>query len=256
MEELSKEAPETTWVSVGDREADIFELFELANKSRTHLLCRSIQNRITDEEEKLWDGIKNETPMGQVVLKAPKSKSKQAREVQLEIRVRPVRLKKPGTRKQFTKLYAILVTDLNAPKGEEPLNWHLLTTLEVSNFKDACEKVEWYAKRWGVEVFHRILKSGCKVEARQLANADKITKCLAIDLVVAWRIFYLTIVGRVLPDVGCDLFLEEAEWKTLLHYKYHSVQIPDKAPTLGEAISIIASTGGFVSGKKKYLGQK
>jgi len=257
VEKLSKEASETTWVSVGDREADIYELFELANKSQTHLLCRSIQNRITDEEEKLWDGIQNEAPMGQIALKVPKNKNRQARDVQLEIRVRPVRLKKPGTRKKrFTKLYAILVTDLNAPKEEKPLSWHLLTTLEILNFKDACEKVEWYAKRWGVEVFHRILKSGCKVEARQLGSADKIKRCLAIDLVVAWRIFYLTILGRVLPDAGCDHFLEEAEWKTLMHYKYHSAQIPDKAPTLGEAILIIASIGGFVSGKKKHLEQK
>jgi hypothetical protein len=251
VEELSKGAPETTWVSVGDREADIFELFELANKTQTHLLCRSVQNRITGEEEKLWDGIKNKTPMGQITLQLPKSKKRQAREAQLELRVQSVMLKKPRTRKKFTKLCAILVTDLNNPKGEQPLDWHLLTTLEVTNFSEAVEKVEWYTKRWGIEVFHRILKSGCQVEKRQLASADKIKRCLSIDLVIAWRIFYLTMLGRETPDVGCDLFLEEAEWKTLMHYKYRSEQIPDKPPTLGEAISIIASIGGFVPDKKK-----
>ena len=253
VEELSKGAPETIWVSVGDREADIFELFELANKTQTHLLCRSIQNRITDEEEKLWDGIKNQTPLGQITLQLPKSKKRQAREAQLELRVQSVMLKKPRTQKQFTKLCAILVTDLNNPKGEQPLDWHLLTTLKVTNFSEAIEKVEWYTKRWGIEVFHRILKSGCQVEKRQLASAGKIRRCLSIDLVIAWRIFYLTMLGRETPEVGCDLFLEEAEWKTLMHYKYRSKQIPDKPPTLGEAISIIASIGGFVAGKKKNL---
>jgi hypothetical protein len=256
VESLSKGAPETMWVSVGDREADIFELFELANKNQTHLLCRSIQNRITDEEEKLWDGIRNQTPLGQITVQLPKSKKRQARDAQLELRVQSVMLKKPRTRKQFTNLTAILVSDLNTPTGEKPLDWHLLTTLEVTNFSEACEKVEWYTKRWGIEVFHRILKSGCKVEKRQLASADKITRCLSIDLVIAWRIFYLTMLGRETPDVGSDLFFEEAEWKTLMHYKYRSAQIPDAPPSLGEAISVIASIGGFVSDKKKFREQK
>ncbi len=251
VEALSKGAPKTTWVSVGDREADIYELFELANKSQTHLLCRSIQNRITDEEEKLWDGIKNEKPLGQITLQIPKGKKRQEREAQLELRVKVVKLKKPRSPKQFTQLTAILVTDLNTPKGEKPLDWHLLTTLEVKNFSEACEKVEWYTKRWGIEVFHRILKSGCQVEKRQLASADKIKRCLSIDLVIAWRIFYLTMLGRETPDIGSDLFFEEAEWKTLMHYKYRSAKIPDEPPTLGEAISIIASMGGFVPDKKK-----
>jgi hypothetical protein len=87
----------------------------------------------------------------------------------------------------------------------EPLEWVLLTTVAVSGLADALERVQWYARRWGFEVFHRILKSGCQIEDRQLGTADRLEACLAIDAVVAWRIHYLTWLGRATPDLPCTV---------------------------------------------------
>src|SRR5208337_750014 len=70
----------------------------------------------------------------------------------------------------------------------------------------------------GIEVYHRTLKSGCRIEQRQLGKAERIEACLAIDLVVAWRIFHLTKLGREVPDVPCSVYFEEAEWKALVAY--------------------------------------
>jgi hypothetical protein len=58
----------------------------------------------------------------------------------------------------------------------------------MTTFTQATEKLMWYARRWGIEVLHRTLKSGCRIEQRQLGNAERIEACLAIDMVVAWRI--------------------------------------------------------------------
>ena len=66
----------------------------------------------------------------------------------------------------------------------------------MTSFEQAIQKLEWYTLRWGIEVYHRTLKSGCKIEERQLAHADHIESCLAIDMVVAWRIYHLTKLGR------------------------------------------------------------
>ncbi len=254
VEKLSTQASKTTWVSVGDREADIYELFELANSSKTHLLSRSIQNRSTKEEEKLWDSLEKESALGEIIIQLPKSGKRRARKARLEIRVKQVDIIKPKKKKESTALWAILVSELKPPKGEDPLCWKLLTTLEVNDFEQAHEKVKWYAARWGVEVYHRTLKSGCKVEDRQLGDAEKIKRCLAIDLVIAWRIYYLTMQGRETPDVGCDAFLEEAEWKALAHYKNDTTAPPDRPPTLWEAILLIAALGGFIHGRGKDPG--
>ncbi len=256
VEKLSNQAPKTTWVSVGDREADIYELFELANSSKTHLLSRSIQNRRTKDEEKLWDSLDKETALGEIIIQLPKSGKRRAREARLEIRTKQVDIIKPRKENESTVLWAILVSELNAPESEDPLCWKLLTTLEVHGFEQAHEKVKWYAARWGVEVYHRTLKSGCKVEDRQLGDTEKIKRCLAIDLVIAWRIYYLTMLGRETPDVGCEAFLEEAEWKALAHYKNDTTALPEKPPTLWEAILLIAALGGFIHGKGKVPGSQ
>jgi hypothetical protein len=82
-----------------------------------------------------------------------------------------------------------LAQEIDPPAGIESLEWRLLTTVAVNQKEDTYERLEWYAKRWGIEVYHRILKSGCRIEARQLENVQRLCKCLAIDLVVAWRIY-------------------------------------------------------------------
>jgi len=256
VEKLTEQSKSTRWVSVGDREADVYELFELAKVSRTHLLIRSIQNRKTREEVNLWDLLEQEATLGEMIVQVPKSDKRKAREAVLEIRSKRVDIVKPKSREGEgdVELWALLVSERNAPSGEDPLCWKLLTTLKVSNFEQAREKVEWYAARWGVEVYHRTLKSGCKVEDRQLGDVEKIKRCLAIDLVVAWRIYYLTMQGRKTPDVSCEAYLEEAEWKTLAYYKNNRPDKEVKPPTLWEAILLIAALGGFTGGKGRVPG--
>jgi hypothetical protein len=122
----------------------------------------------------------------------------------------------------------------------------LLTTCAVNSFEEAIEKLEWYCHRWGIEVYHRTLKSGCRIERRQLGSADRIEACLAIDMVVAWRIYHLTKLGRKTPDAPCTIFFEDAEWKALVAYKTQNPIPPDKPPTLREATRMVASLGGFL----------
>jgi hypothetical protein len=254
VEKLSEQTEQTIWVSVGDREADIYELFERANSSKTHLLVRSIQNRRIADEAKLWGVLEKENSLGEIVLRLPKNGKRPVRDARLEVRTKKVDIMKPGTKNDFLALWAILVSEPNTSEGEEPLCWKLLTTLDVGNFEQAREKVEWYSARWGVEVFHRTLKSGCKVEDRQFGDAERTKRCLAIDLVIAWRILYLTMLGRNTPDVGCETFLQEAEWSALAHYESCATTSPARPPTLGEAVLLIAAMGGFVRGKGKEPG--
>ncbi|MBA4419340.1 MAG: hypothetical protein C0392_15770 [Syntrophus sp. (in: bacteria)] len=100
-----------------------------------------------------------------------------------------------------------------------------------------------------MEVYHRTLKSGCRIEDRRLGTAESLEACLAIDMVVAWRIHHLTKLGREVPDSPCMLFFEEAEWKALHIFVNKTPLLPDREPTLRDAIRMTASLGGFLGRK-------
>src|ERR1039458_18878 len=101
---------------------------------------------------------------------------------------------------------------------------------------------QWYAARWGIEVFHRILKSGCQIEERQLGTADRLEACLAIDAVVAWRIHHLTFLGRVTPDLPCTAVFEDDQWKAITVFKTRRPP-PETPPSLREMIRMVAQLG-------------
>ena len=103
--------------------------------------------------------------------------------------------------------------------------------------------------RTGIEVYHRTLKSGCKIEERQLGSAERLEACLAIDMVVAWRIYYLTKLGRETPDVPCTVFFEDFEWKALVAYLTQEPTPPAQPPTLRAALRMVATLGGFLGRK-------
>ena len=185
--------PHTTLVSVGDREADLYELFEdaLAHPDGPKLLVRAEHNRrLHDEQHRLWETMHARPADGIQVLQVPRQGSRAARTAHMSVRSAVVSLLAPtGHHGPAIPVWAVLAQEEDAPAGVTPLEWMLLTTVPVTRFEQATEKLMWYARRWGIEVLHRTLKSGCRIEQRQRGDADRIDACLAIDLVVAWRIY-------------------------------------------------------------------
>ena len=147
------------------------------------------------------------------------------------------------------KLWAVLAREVDAPAGAEPVEWLLLTTVTVENFEQAVQRLQWYTGRWQIEVFHRTLKSGCRIETRQLGAADRLEACLAVDLVVAWRIAHLTKLGRETPEVPCTVYFEPHEWQALTAFVARRPEPSATPPSLREAIRLVASLGGFLGRK-------
>lgn len=255
VDAVQKQCPETMLVSVGDREADIYELFDLALKSHDNpkLLVRARHNRLLAEKQgHLWENVRIQSVSGIQEIHVPRQGHRKSRIAQLEIRFAKVTLKPPENKKGLKPLtvWTVLAQEINCPDDvKEPIEWLLLTTIEVATFEQGIRMLEWYSIRWGIEVYHRTLKSGCKIEERQLRHADRIEACLAIDMVVAWRIFHLTKLGREVPDVPCTIFFEEAEWKALATYKTQNPIPPEQPPSLREAIHMVAGLGGFLGRK-------
>jgi len=251
---LQARLPQSTVVSVGDREADIFELFDHA-RTLPHapkLLIRAEQNRtLTQEQGKLWEQLRACPIAGYQQLQLPRRSNRAARVAKMAISYARVQLQAPkrlATLKPVA-LWAVWAREIDAPAEASALEWMLLTTCELDSLAAATEKLAWYTQRWGIEVYHRTLKSGCQIENRQLGSADRIEACLAIDMVVAWRILHLSKLGREHPEVPCTVYFSDTEWKALLTFINRNPHVPPEPPSLRQATRLVASLGGFLGRK-------
>lgn len=244
--EVQRRCAETIVVSVGDREADVYELFHLAlSKAESpKLLVRAEHNRLlADGQGHLYEHLQAKEVAGVQTVRVPRKQSQPAREAKLDIRFGEVTLAPPQGKKELGELTicAVYARETEVPNGVEALEWMLLTTYEVKTFEQAVEKMQWYCLRWGIEIYHRVLKNGYRIEQRQLGSAERIETCLAIDMVVAWRIYHLTKLVRETPNMSCTVFFEDAEWKTLVAYKTQNPIPPENPPTLRDVMHMVAS---------------
>jgi hypothetical protein len=148
-------------------------------------------------------------------------------------------------------LWVVQVQEVEPPVDVQPLDWLLFTTVPVETVADASERVEWYSCRWGIEVWHRILKSGCRIETRQLASGERLQRCLTLYSVIAWRIFYATMLARAVPDLPCSVLLDLDEWQALYCAIHQCPTPPADPPSLEQAIRWIAQLGGFVGRRRR-----
>jgi hypothetical protein len=250
---VQAQVPGTTVVSVGDREADLYELFVQAqDPAGPHLLVRATRERVrADGQGSLWASVAAQAPAGTHRVLLPRRPGQRARVAALEVRFATVTLRPPKRKRTLppVRVAAIQAREVAPPAGVEPVQWLLLTTREVADLAQATEKLDWYTQRWTIEVFHRTLKSGCRIEDRQLGTAQRLENCLALDLVVAWRIVHLTMLGRATPAVPCTVGFEDAEWQALYGFVHRTPHLPPQPPTLREAVRMVAGLGGFLGRK-------
>ncbi len=253
--QIQKLCPDTMLVSIGDRESDIYELFLEARKAADgpKLLVRLDKSRQRKvEQQLLWDLMAKADVCGSLKIHVPRSGSRKARDTVVDIRFAEVELMPPQRCSACPRVraWAVYVLEKEGPEEvKSPIEWMLLTTAAVTDFSDATKRVEWYSGRWGIEVYHRTLKSGCRIKDRQLSTADRIETCLGVDMVVAWRIYHLTMLGRKTPQVPCTVFFKDIEWKALCCYAMKTPVAPQEPPSLGEAMRMVGAIGGHLGRK-------
>lgn len=247
---LQRLCPATQLVSIGDRESDVYALFAEARGTAAGpaLLVRAERSRQRRVEQALlWDFMTGQTPAGCLELTLPKRGNRAARQAQLQVRYAPVELQPPKqSGLPALGVWAVHLFEPAPADGGQPIEWMLLTTVAVTTFEAAVERAQWYAARWGVEVYHRTLKSGCRIKDRQLGTAQRLRACLGIDMVVAWRIYHLSMLGRDTPDQPCTVFFDDAEWQALVCFHHKSSVVPETPPTMSEAVSMLGALGGHL----------
>lgn len=253
-------------VSVADREGDIYEAFALCLQSKAEhgggadLLVRSRHNRMKtadfdETEQGSWQHVESMPVAAQMQVKVPRSGSQAARSANLELRYAKVKLKAPAHKTKYLgldeplDLWLVIAKEVDPPEGVEAICWRVWTTVEISSGELAKKIIGWYAKRWTIEELHRILKTGCKVEERQLDSVEKLSLVLVLDLIVASYILGLTKAARVEPEQSATEWLEPDQWQSLYCYIHRTNDLPPEPPSLKQAVIWIARLGGFLNRK-------
>ncbi len=250
--------PDTQVVTVCDAEADVYELLALAVESEKELLVRASQDRslMPPEVSRIFHAVGAAPLCAQLTLNLQAKKAEPARQATVSIHYKRVKLKPPQRPKRADRapltpltLWAVLVREVNPPPNVTPVEWLLLTTVPVGNAEDALQRVAWYCQRWQIEIWHKILKSGCRIEHRRLKNADRLQACLALYVIIAWRLHWLTHLARHDPDSPSSAALTEAEWQALYAHATGITEPPSQPPSIAQAVLWIAQLGGFLARK-------
>lgn len=253
---VAQAAPTTRIVSVADRECDIYELFVEAEGGTADWVVRACRDRSLPEKEpgpgacykKLWAHVADEEVLGEVAFELPARGGRPARRVRQTARAAIIRLRPPqrkGVKLPPVTVHAVLLREEKPPEGVDPLEWLLLTSLPIDSWSAVQLVIDCYLCRWQIECFFKILKSGCRVERLQLETPDRILPCLGLYLIIAWRVLYLTMLGRVCPDVPCTVVFGDAEWKSVVAIELRN-HPPDTPPSLAEMVNYIARQGSYV----------
>lgn len=243
-------------ITVCDREADIYEMFVLAQENEAGLLIRASSDRklLDEEADKLWSCVEQKPIATNLAIHVSGNGKRKERTANVSVRYAAVELKPPWRPNQIklppVTLNAVLVREESpASDVDEPIEWLLLTNTPVDSCDDAVQVVQWYCTRWQIELFHKVLKSGCNVEACRLATATRLQNFIALMSVIAWRLHWMTFVQRAQPDLPCTTVLTSVEWQALYMRIHKSHKLPAQPPSVRQAVRWIAQLGGFLARK-------
>jgi hypothetical protein len=252
--ERQAELPATELIYLADREADIYEIYaeSQAQSTAAHWLIRSQHDRKLLDGRTLRKALAEAPILDWIEFDLPKTEKRKAQRITQSLRAVRVKLKAPyrpgGLKLPHVEVTALLAQELDPPAGAEPVEWLLLSSLPVTTAAEARELLRLYLCRWQVEIYFRILKSGCKIEKLQLEKLERLEPALAFYMIIAWRVLYLTMLGRQCPELPCDVVFAEEEWKAVYVVAKRQPP-PEQPPSLDEMVRMVAGFGGFLNRK-------
>jgi len=259
---LAESCKDSKVIHVTDREGDIFEIFsehELKTQkgSSADYIIRSNHNRTVYTENKppasLYEELEGSKVLAEIGFDIINREDGSKRHICQTIQALSVITKsRYGADEPHTtvRINAIYLKEINPPEGEKPVNWCLVTSLPIDNIEGIQAIVQYYLCRWEIEVFFKTFKSGCKVEEKSLRSADRLFPLFSLYLILAWRINYLLHMSRVAPEVSCDVFFENAEWKAAYLAATRKKIPPTSPPNMEVMLSYLAKLGGYLGRKK------
>jgi hypothetical protein len=247
-------SPATSILTVADSAGDVHEvLAEVTARPGDDALIRASQDRrVADDYASVRAQLAAQKPLDRLKIEVPRKQGERKRKARIEIRASRVTLLPPQNSRGLNPvaINVVWLHEPHPPKGVEPLDWLLFTTLPIATAADRAEVVRLYKLRWRIEEFHLALKSGCHIEKTQLKTTQRIKILLPFFCATAARLVQLTYWARTEPKAPCTVALSEDEWTVLWTYT-HRERLPrgQKPPTIVEAVRMIGRMGGHLGRK-------
>lgn len=233
-------------IHIADREGDVFELFCAAEELGTKFLVRTCVDRLAQDGSMTINRVmKRAEAKGTYEIEVQDEDGKKDKAT-LEIKYETMRVLPPiGKQAAYPELELTVIRarETSQPRGRESIEWKLMTNLAVQTPGDALEKIKWYALRWKIEMFHKILKTGCRAEHAKLRTAERLSRLLAVFCVLSWRVFWMTMVQRTAPGISAEAAITAQE-KAILDKLFGS---PEKSDSLSTCLIRIARLGGYLA---------
>ncbi len=247
------------WIYVGDRGSDIFPFWQACHQLGYDFVIRVAQDRgVLGEETEASDDpsllhLKSRARQlpGQDLRRCclPATDTHPRREAVLMISFEAVRIQPPIHNATLSKtelaLWVVRVWEPLPPPGVEPIEWLLLTSVPVLSVDDAWERVRWYRCRWLIEEFHKVLKSGCRLEDRRMHTLAALQNLLAILTPIGMHLLRLRQLAVLSPDLPATQVVSEEVMQVLALLDQRR-EIPQTVRTL---CCSIARFGGFLARK-------
>lgn len=237
-------------IHVGDRESDIFELYCLTQELGTHFVVRMQNDRLAGDGAHTISSEMEESPVKGLHRVQVRDQNGEMTAVTLELKCKRIHVQPPiGKQKRYPALDLTVIhaTERDAPKGRKPIDWKLMTDLPARTRAEVIEKIDWYALRWKIEVFHKILKSGCKAEDSKLRTADRLANLMAVYCILSWRVFWLTMLNRAAPDAAPTTALTASEITLLDQLVVDAGSRRCRPGTLSYYLTKLARLGGYLA---------
>ena len=249
-------------VTVADRESDFFEFLTHAKELRAKYLIRARTDRklVPEDSEgcaRMLEALSDAPALGTMTVQVPGNGSRKARTASIEVRVAQVSIQAPQRRgharasgsSEPVAITLIGATEQSPPTGSESISWVLLTNLPVQDFESATEKVRWYGRRWGIEIWHKVLKSGCKVEDCMLEEAERLKRYLTLFSIIGVRLMHVAYLARAHPNLPATEVFSTVEIQ-VLHLRVTKALPPATQPlTLLEIVRMLGKLGGHLGRK-------
>jgi hypothetical protein len=237
-------------IHVGDRESDIFELYCLTRDLGTHFIVRTQTDRLAGDGNHTVSEEMDEVAIKGLHRVEVRNEKGDSISVTLEIRTKRIHVLPPiGKQNRYPALDLTVIhaTERRAPKGRKPIEWKLITDLSARTRAEAVEKIDWYAMRWKIEVFHKILKSGCRAEESKLRTANRLANLMAVFCILSWRVFWLTMLNRTSPNAAPYTALASIEIGLLDRLVTDVGNRRCRSETLSFYLTKLARLGGYLA---------
>jgi hypothetical protein len=237
-------------VHVGDQESDIFDLFGVAQQLGTHFLVRTRADRLANGGPLTVAEAIGQSPRRGLYRILVRNRKGQPSEAVLEVRYQRLRIQTAKAKKKRYPEQTVTVIEareLETPPDRDRIDWKLITDLAVGSRQQAVEKVQWYALRWKIEIFHKILKSGCRAEQSRLRTTARLTNLLAVFCILSWRVFWLTMSNRTDPDIDPQLVFTDLELRILDRLVNDKPAAHSRPHTLSHYLTKLARLGGYLA---------